>query len=88
MVFSSLIVLQTFGTSSFYVFTSDETDEKVNDAYLYAYACMLVGMLVCAFRVDETSGFYSPRTQEFDRDVFLRFDFSEQREVYHRRRDG
>ena len=57
MVFSSLIVLQTFGTSSFYVFTSDETDEKVNDAYLYAYACMLVGMLVCAFRVDETSGF-------------------------------
>ena len=41
MVFSSLIVLQTFGTSSFYVFTSDETDEKVNDAYLYAYACML-----------------------------------------------
>ena len=57
IVFSSLIVLQTFGTSSFYVFTSDETVEKVNDAYLYAYACMFVGMLVCAFRVDETSGF-------------------------------
>ena len=57
IVFSSLIVLQTFGTSSFYLFTSDETDEKVKDAYLYAYACMLIGMLVCAFRVDETSGF-------------------------------
>jgi hypothetical protein len=57
IMFSSLIVLQTFGTSSFYVFTSDETVEKVNDAYLYAYACMFVGMLVCAFRVDETSGF-------------------------------
>ena len=54
IVCSCLIVIQTFGTSSFYMFTYDETDEVVNNAYLYAYLSMLVGIVVCAFRVDET----------------------------------
>ena len=62
IVCSCLIVIQTFGTSSFYMFTYDETDEGVNNAYLYAYLSMLVGIVVCAFRVGETkSGGFLPR---------------------------
>jgi len=53
IVCSCLIMIQTFGTSSFYMFTSDETEEAVNEAYLYAYFSMLVGILICAYRVDE-----------------------------------
>jgi len=53
IVCSCLIMIQSFGTSSFYMFTSDETDEAVNEAYLYAYFSMLAGILICAYRVDE-----------------------------------
>ena len=53
IVCSCLIMIQSFGTSSFYMFTSDETDEAVNEASLYAYFSMLAGILICAYRVDE-----------------------------------
>jgi len=88
IVCSCLIVIQTFGTSSFYMFTYDETDEGVNNAYLYAYLSMLVGIVVCAFRVGETkSGGFLPRGRKSLLVAsFFHFGVGERRAVHRRRR--
>ena len=60
MVFSSLIVLQTFGRLPFTCLRRmKRTKRSTMRTYMRTRACMLVGMLVCAFRVDETSGLFS-----------------------------
>ena len=49
----------------------------MNNAYLYAYLSMLVGIVVCAFRVDETkSGGFLPRSLPFLRTFLVFFVFT------------
>ena len=53
----TLIAMQTFGTASFFTFTEDETDASATRRYLYAYFCVLFGVILCAWRIDDTNGF-------------------------------